>query len=324
MTKLGNLDQHRNAQAEHLINELGLAYELVWLPLDQINEKASLANQSRAEPVHEDLVERYKASLSAGALFPAIIAGEDGGRKGKVIADGNHRHLAAKALGLTHVPAYVFMCDTVGAEGAEFRAVTDIANARFNGRDNTLQERLRHAKDHVAKNGITQVQASTLFGVTPKQLTVYITAEKARERCRALGINGKLYDGLSDRDLAQLNSLVTDAALRLALEVIQKPNVTTKDVHAALRQVQGTTESARTAAQLEALDTVVANSQAPARALLTARNLRRSEPNKIMLMQLTGARVVIEKALAKHDTLTAEQAAMIGNIREMLCPDRPS
>lgn len=141
-------------QAEALLEELGLTYKLEYVELSEIDRKASRQNQARITPIVEERAERYARAVLDGAVFPAGLIGRNGtGRL--VIADSNHRDeafLRAKQLGCW---AYVFEYETE----EQFRAVADTANARLNGAENTLEERLMHAVYAINNSGITRSAA---------------------------------------------------------------------------------------------------------------------------------------------------------------------
>ncbi len=286
------LDEHRNLQAEALLDEVGLDYELVWMTIDDIDMKASLQNQARIIPLDPDRKDRYRAAISAGAKFPAPLIGNNGKAKG-IVGDGNTRICAWIDAGYEQVPAYLFHYKTE----AEFRAIADLANARLNGEPNTLQERLAHAARACERTGMTNADAAVLFGVTKSGLTAYRRAILIRSTLVDLGVPIVLWRDLSDAMIVDLGGLVTDDAWVKVLSTI-KAGITHAKVVAAIRHTNSIKiTKARTKAQWDIMESLL-QEQHTARALAVEKKpMKHAEPERINIMQLKGAAKVIAKTI---------------------------
>lgn len=298
-------ESYRNPQAERLLAELGLDWELQRIPITQIDRTASLANQARFEPVQEALVERYTTALSQGAVFPPIIVGIVNGKY--VVADGNHRFLANEAADRDSILVYSF---TISRD--DFTTLSALANTRLNGAENTMSERLAHANDAVNR-GANSVDAAIQFGVTPNALATYRKAEATRLRLTALGMSVSSYAGLSDHALSKITTGMTDEAVRLAIDALNK-GISPQRVFDAISGTQKVQPySARVelqTAQLQELFTSASNA-----GKLKGRPKKGASGTR--LMRLQGALTVINEALSETN-LPANQAAVLAQIRAVV------
>lgn len=299
-------EAYRNPQAERLLAEFGLDWELQSIPITQIDRTASLANQARFEPVQDALVERYTTALKTSAVFPPVLVGIVGGKY--VIADGNHRFLAHEAGDKDTILAYTFTIPK-----SDFSTLSALANARLNGAENTLTERLAHANSAV-NNGALPKDAAIQFGVTPNALATYRKAEAVRMRLTSLGIAVATYAGLSDNVLSKITTGVTDEAVRLVIDALNR-GVPPQRVFDA---IHGTTKVQPYTARVE-LQTAQVNellSGASNAGKLKGRAPRGAGGTR--LMRLKAALQVVNEAQRVEDTLPAEQAAVLAQIRAVV------
>lgn len=300
-------DEVRVPQAEALLRELGLDFELRFVAFDEIDNAASLRNQARIEPLTEERVDRYAASRAAGAVFPATIVGRNGKKK-LITADGNHRHAALRQSHDDGTWAYVFKYSSDG----EFRGIADLANARLNGAENSLQERLMHAAHHV-DNGVPLNKAGALFGVTAKQISAYQAAQKARARLHDLGIHARSYSDLSDSTLGVLSGAAVDDALRPALAAIRS-GIKITDIKSALREAskEARSDRERTERQLAAIKELEeSHSKASASVLVKGEQKKRDTTR----MRLSGALQVIKEVIGTNNE---DYIAILDEIRVAL------
>lgn len=296
-----------NPLAEALLDELGLEWQLVMLPREQIDHEKSLRNQARIDPIHKDLVERYTEARKNGAVFPAILVGFNGGSTGRT-ADGNHRVESGDVVGVELHPAYRFSY----ASEQEFRAVADLANARLNGAESTLEERLMHAADHVAR-GVPNHKAAALFGVGKSQLAIFVSAQRVRERLRALGIGARAHADVTDATLVKIASVATDETIGPALKAIRTGHPalgvikTLRDAGQNELTVEGKTQ-----AQMESLALLHRSAMEAKASDLTGAEKRKRDTTR---MRLIGCIKAIEDATADP---RPDYAPIFARIREVL------
>ena len=85
----------RQPDVETWLDSIETAWSYVdELDLAAVDEKASLRNQARLEPLDDDTVERYAADMTRGDVFPPVIVRSKNSRL--VVLGGNHRYHAAK------------------------------------------------------------------------------------------------------------------------------------------------------------------------------------------------------------------------------------
>jgi hypothetical protein len=297
----------RNPQAEALLDELGLQWHLDLIKLDDIDRERSLANQARFAPLSDELLERYERSERAGAVFPAIIVGENGKAK-YVVADGNHRSEVGRRIATRElIWSYVFQ---YGSD-SEFQNVAYMANARLNGQQNSLEERVAHAAHFVAR-GVPIAEAAVLLGVTARQISIYRSAQRARQRFEELKINPSTYAAISDNTIVDISGACADDSLRHALRLLNNGVAISKIVYAA-RDAGSTfrTEHERASAQIAAFERLTKRNEKT-----TAAALAQQPQRKDMLeVRLKGCLDAIQRALdlaPKYDEYLAE-------IKELIC-----
>lgn len=164
---------------------------LVWrfeaaLPLTEIDMAASLANQSRFDPLDVPTVERYVTAIEDGAVFPPIIVrGQVAGAEGLVILGGVHRTEALRRAGRVSSPAYVVLCeDLVALEVAYGDNAT-------HGLPPSEAERLAHAV-HLVELGRDGATAARVVGINPQRVYRQLTSRRVDKRAADLGVAAEL------------------------------------------------------------------------------------------------------------------------------------
>lgn len=157
----------------------GVPWELVDLPIDDIDLVASITNQSRAVPIDQPTVDRYVAALADGATFPPVLARKT--RTGPVILGGNHRTRAHLDAGLPTIRAYlVEVPDLVALE-------LSYADNATHGLPPTTDERVAHALILVAK-GRSVAAAARTVGIDRQRIDREQHLLKATKRAAELGV----------------------------------------------------------------------------------------------------------------------------------------
>lgn len=297
-----------NPQAEALLDEVGVSWRLEFVEFRKLDIEESLHNQARIVPLNPDRVTRYKQSRLKGAEFPAVLIAENGSRH-KVCVDGNHRIAACKEAGDIGLWAYVFSHED--GDGT-FRAVADTANARLNGAENTLEERLMHASYHIDQ-GIEIEDAATLFGVSKSQIQQYRGAMAMRERFAVLGIGHRSFEKINDRNLSKM-SIVADDVVRDYLRALNsgvRPDRLIEAIRDANKRAR--TEAERISFQREAIETLRADAVNTKAGSLVQPQKRKRDTRKL---RLTASIVAIKEAL-EHPT--DELNAILEEIRALVC-----
>lgn len=211
----GDLD--RDPRIEAWLDERHTTWE--WqpaIPLDDIDQAASLANQARLEALDEETVDRYAADMARGDQFPPIIAHRRTPRARKlVLVGGNHRHAAAIAAGRQALPGYI-----VDAEPEMILTLTYEDNRRH-GMPPSDAERVAQAIHLIDTGNYTQEQAAALVGVAAPKISQARSIVKADRRAVDLGL-GPTFTSMPKSARYQLGQLRSDpvfeAAARLAVD----------------------------------------------------------------------------------------------------------
>lgn len=205
----------RRPEIERLLDE----YHVDWtfneaLPLADIDEKRSYANQARVDqPIQADLVETYVEAKKNGDVFPAIVVHRDGTKL--VNVDGNHRFASDKKLGRDDIPAYV-----IKAKAETVRILMTLLNA-IHGRALTEQEKLWHAF-FLIDSGTEQTKAAQVLRLPLTRLRSAWSLELANRRAREVNLNRKLWGELPQSNRVRLAQLSTDAAFKALFDLTVK------------------------------------------------------------------------------------------------------
>ena len=127
-----------SAHVARWIETYDVEHNLMELSLDKIDERASLHNQARRQPLDQDVVAVYAEAMKAGAVFPPLVGWE--GSNGVVLCDGNHRFAAAKHAGASDIYVYVLQTDDDRIK----LAMVASANPILNGYGADEEDKYRH------------------------------------------------------------------------------------------------------------------------------------------------------------------------------------
>lgn len=187
---------------KHLEDRLVKWDYLEGVPLDQFDEKLSLRNQARFEPLNDDTVARYTEAVERGDQFPAVVATRTKGGS-LVLLDGNHRFQAHKKAKIDNLDVYV-----VTASPETLQVLTFEANSRH-GLPPSIEERQRHAI-YLIDNGASHEAAAASTGLTFVQARSAWNAERAERRARSLGIT-RGWNRLTKDQRERLAAISSDA-----------------------------------------------------------------------------------------------------------------
>lgn len=198
----------RDYQAEKILNDLGIKYEIKTIAIATINKTESLQNKARLDlSLDQNNVDSIARGAALGDPVPALVIRRKS-NKMKIdytVAGGNHRLEAVIRLG-----EEVVECYQVEVGENEFSVLCQKLNLA-NGKGVTVADRVRYAVDAIDK-GIcsTQKEASEMFRVDANAIS-----HKLAER--------RVYLKLSSR---------TDSSYKPPLKVAKAlANIQSKDVH---------------------------------------------------------------------------------------------
>lgn len=196
------------------------AHSVTWelldpLPIDDVDVAASLANQARREPLHEDVVARYVADMEAGDEFPPVLVTRraDGAL---VLLGGNHRVTAARRSG-TKLTALV-----VDGPPAVLMLLKYEDNRRH-GLPPSTEERLQQGL-LLMDLGYPQKEAARAVGVPQGNLSKAASVATADARAEALGIES--FDYLARDTRWRLGQISSDAVFAAAAGVSAERKLT--------------------------------------------------------------------------------------------------
>jgi ParB-like chromosome segregation protein Spo0J len=225
--------QVRSSEIEkHLENRLVKFDYLEKVPLTKIDEKRSLQNQARFEPLDEGTVARYAEAQERGDDFPAVLAAQAKGGQ-LVLLDGNHRYQSRKRAGLEDIDVYV-----VTATPEKLQLLTFEANA-LHGMPPSTEERQRHAI-YLIDNGASHEAAAASVGLQSSSVRSAWNLERAERRARQLGITRGWNRLLKDQK-ERLAAITSDAGFVAAAKLVidSRLNATeTRKLTNSLRQLR--------------------------------------------------------------------------------------
>lgn len=164
----------RYGPTERMLDELGVDWIFhPTVPIERVDQAASLSNQVRHEPLNEDTVERYAQDMKSGDVLPAVVATEVDASY--IILGGNHRDAAHRRCEHETQPAYIVVGDRL--------ALLQIAigDNRNHGLPTTKEERLDQGLALI-EAGILQREAARIVGVTQPDLTIHAGVRKLASR----------------------------------------------------------------------------------------------------------------------------------------------
>lgn len=242
----------RRPDIEKWLTDRGFSWEYrARMPLEEFDWEKSLRNQARlGNPLEDDVVERYKAALSNGDLFPGILAAEPK-KGGLLIADGNHRyaaHLAAKRA----IDAYVIMNATPQA----ITMLTFEANTKH-GLPTSESERIHHAL-WLVDNGMTADDAAKRLGLKVHLLRSAANLNEAGRRADDAGIVRTDWDRLSTAAMLRLHQISTDEGFTEMAKLAISAKLSAADINAGVSEMAQLRSSRKQVEYVKALRDVYA------------------------------------------------------------------
>jgi ParB-like chromosome segregation protein Spo0J len=232
-------------QTEAWLQGHGATFELKTIIPAEINDRRSLQNQARFQPLDEHLVVTYAEAMADGAIFPPIVVAQDAVPGGYLILDGNHRFAAAKLAGKERIEAYI----TSDLSERQIMVLTFDANTKH-GLPTSAEERKQHAVYLVETAGISQKEASSMLNVPARELQNEISRVRADKRLARLAV--ERWDSLAKSTRARLDNIRDDVVLKAAADLA----VQAKLAHDSVAPL--VTEINQTSAQADALAVVAA------------------------------------------------------------------
>lgn len=223
---------------ENALNNAGVKWEYVErVPLDQINNGKSLANQARIEePIDNVLVADYMEAMKPprNEEFPAIVLWRSGPRVMWQTIDGNQRRTAKQRLGMTHTDAYIVLND----DPRVIDELTWTFNDKVNGKRLSKTECLEHAVTYHARYGGTVKDVARRFGVGESTLAHRIGINRAREMLREKG--RKVNPSVTDEHIKGLKGLIDlgEDLFVAAFDVTNQAGLTTTEVDDLYKEVR--------------------------------------------------------------------------------------
>lgn len=220
----------RRPEIERLLDEYLVEWEFEPnLPLDEIDEKRSFANQARVDqPIQADLVETYVEAKKNGDVFPAIVVHKDGTRY--VNVDGNHRFAADKKLGRDTIPAY-----KIKAKAETVRVLMTLLNV-IHGRALSEKEKLWHAF-FLIDSGTPHDKAARVLHLPLGRLRTAWSLEQANRRARDVNLPKKAWGELPQSIRRRLAQVSTDAAFKDLFDLTSKASLNGDEVGRMVTEV---------------------------------------------------------------------------------------
>jgi ParB-like chromosome segregation protein Spo0J len=202
------------------------------IPLTQFDEKASLQNQARFDPIHEEAVLRYAEAMERGDKFPAVVGYKN--RQGKIIIiDGNHRYQSSKRNNYKDIDVYV-----VEATPEIIQVLTFEANSRH-GIAPSVEERTRHAI-FLIDQGASVDAAAASTGLLSSSVQNAWGLERANRRARSLNVT-RGWNKLARDQKTRLAAISTDAGFVAATQLAVDARLSvldTKKMTAAMKTLR--------------------------------------------------------------------------------------
>lgn len=229
---MASVDNHpaRRPEIERLLDEYLVEWEFdPALPLSDIDEKRSYANQARVDqPIQPDLVETYVEAKRNGDIFPAIVVHKDGPRW--VNVDGNHRYAADKSIGNATVPAY-----RIKAKAETVRVLMTLLNV-IHGRALSEKEKLWHAF-FLIDSGTSHDRAAKVLHLPLSRLKSAWSLEQANRRARDVGLPKKAWSDMTQTTRRRLAQLTTDAAFIDLFDLASKASLNYDEINRMVSEV---------------------------------------------------------------------------------------
>ena len=200
-------------------------------PIDRIDLKAGLRNQARTDAIDPEIVERYEAALTDGAVFPPVLLRRINPRRKLIPLGGNHRLAAHTNQHRTTITAYIVDVDD---QVAPLLAYGDNAH---HGQPPTRTERVAQAVHLIEACGLTQANAAAAVGLPAPVISKAQTAAAGSRRAHDLDV-GTLYDTLPAGHRERLATIPADAVFAAATRLTKLAALTQPDTGDLVKRVK--------------------------------------------------------------------------------------
>jgi ParB-like chromosome segregation protein Spo0J len=290
---------------EAWLQRRGIKYaSAVEIPISMIDEKRSLQNQARREPLVTESVDRFANAFRAGRSFPPIVVYPLGNRL--VIIDGNNRFAAAKRAHRETVFGIIIDAST---DSDMIQLLTVEANASH-GVTPPLEWRTRQAF-HLCSLGHSDEVAAEAAGTSLIQLRNARSAAEAEQRAAILKIYG--FKDLPMTAKQYLNGLKQEPVFHAVAVLAAREKLTIESVRDICRKVKsGKSEAEQLAILAEQSELLVAETAAK-----KALSRRLSSP-KMALASGIGLIVKCDAAALVNQILTTQDRDVVNQrLREV-------
>ena len=206
--------------AKIVLESIGITCTEKTIEAKEINRKLSAENRARKISLDETRLDGIKAAMKKGVPIPKIVV-RHVPSVGYVVASGNHRLAAVN--GEPTLPVHVIECTD-----SEFELAVRVANTVV-GEGMTKAERVESAVDAVHRLGLTQKQASAIYGVSKGEMQVLVAHSKAEALLSSLHIKGA--SRLTKSHIKTLGELCSNTnVLRAAAQATIAGNLTTSEL----------------------------------------------------------------------------------------------
>lgn len=228
-----SLDQFKDTRIERILSTMGYHFTLEEVSLEEI----ARYNDSQARLGNLDLtfVNKYRAALTNGAVFPPIVIYSNG-RDRYVTLDGNHRAEAGRKAKHGAIRAYVIK-ESLTPDEAVY--VSGIINASTNGKPITDKRELSRLVLAAAASrpSVSEERIGQQLGMSRTRVRNVITTDAAKSRLHNIGVNPDLL-GLGESALRSLHTKITeDSVLKESAGLIQDARLRGTDVEDLLRSI---------------------------------------------------------------------------------------
>lgn len=220
-----------DSQTEKWLQQYGVKYApKTMIPMSMIDEKGSLTNQARSEPLVAESVEAFTLALKAGEYLPAIVVFPYGSKVR--IVDGNNRHASHKKNGSQFIPGFVI---DEATPSETIKRLTVNANVGHGVRPDEAW-RVRQAVDLIGL-GFTLDQACKDAQVTKSKVQAFQAQNKATDRAKALKIGG--FGDLVNTSRGLLGALASDPVFYQAARTAVDTGMKIEEVRIFVRDIKG-------------------------------------------------------------------------------------
>lgn len=191
-------------KTERFLKKEGAEYRLKTIDISDVDLPASELNQARlAEPIIEELIERYTLALGNGDEFTPIIVYKI---TKYVIIDGNHRLRAYIRAGKSRIKVYL----VTNSYPALISKLTRIANRKLNGEGQSDNDVIAQAKWFHRTQDMTISEVAAEWDIKPGRLSDALRFESGNLRLSRHGID---YTKLSKTAVLRLSSIDDDSVM---------------------------------------------------------------------------------------------------------------